>query len=99
MQAIIDRIFDEIIVVSLVQSTDRRMHIEKHFSEIGIRSYRFFDATHATDPAVEAAFADGIVMRYPPCFRCGKDACDKLGSGLTDHSQKSTVAASASAEK
>lgn len=77
MQALIERIFDEVIVVGLAHSIERRSHIEHHFADIGISSYSFFDATDATDPAVDLAFADGTVMRYPPCFRCGKDACDK----------------------
>lgn len=77
MQALIDRIFDDVVVVSLPRSIDRRSYIECHFADIGISSYRFFDATDSTDATVKAAFADGVVVRYPPCFRCGKDSCDK----------------------
>jgi GR25 family glycosyltransferase involved in LPS biosynthesis len=67
--------FDGIFCLSLPSSTDRRQHIERHFRELGIEGYEFFDATGSDDPEVQALYAAGNVHQYPPCFRCGKLAC------------------------
>ena len=69
--------FDGIFCLSLPSSTDRRQHIERHFRELGIEGYEFFDATGSDDPAVAAMYESGKVARYPPCFRCGALACGR----------------------
>ncbi|SOC06886.1 glycosyltransferase family 25 protein [Rhodobacter maris] len=70
-------LFNEILVVSLPQSSDRRDHIRSHFAEVGITAYRFFDASGPEDPEVTALFEDDKVAGYPPCFRCGKLECGR----------------------
>lgn len=70
-------LFDRIVVVSLPASADRRAHIRAHFAQVGITDYAFFDACDATAPEVHALFGTDRVLRYPPCFRCGKEDCGK----------------------
>lgn len=77
LQSAIDLLFDEVIVLSLPTSTDRRDHIARHFQSIGLSTYRLFDAVAADSDQVRDAFAAGRVVRFPPCFRCGQDACGR----------------------
>jgi hypothetical protein len=70
-------IFDRVVVVSLVQSKDRRDYVREHLMASGLASFDFFDATPADDPDVSAAMRDGGVLQYPPCFRCGQLDCGK----------------------
>lgn len=63
-------------VVSLRDDVQRRHHIVEHFAAIGLERYRFWPAVRHDDPRVAVAFRDGTVKRWPPCFRCGKPACD-----------------------
>ncbi|MGH1356772.1 MAG: glycosyltransferase family 25 protein [Thalassovita sp.] len=70
-------IFDKIYVVSLTSSDDRRAHIRRHFSEIGIENYSFHDACDGESDEVQALFSEGLVKKYPPCFRCGRLECDR----------------------
>lgn len=67
--------FDRVYCINLKRSVDRREYIKKYFSEIGIENYEFFDATDQTDEIVTQYFSSGMVMSYPPCFRCGKLSC------------------------
>jgi len=62
-------------VVSLRGDVDRRRHIVEHFAAIGIERFSFWPAVRHDDPRVAAAFRDGTVSRWPPCFRCGRPAC------------------------
>lgn len=71
--------FDEIICISLPKSQDRRDYIRKHFKEVGIHRYSFFDAIAADDPVVEEYYWQERVKRYPNCFRCGKLECGSTG--------------------
>ncbi|NEV65331.1 glycosyltransferase family 25 protein [Thiorhodococcus minor] len=68
-------LFDEIWVLSLKSSIERRQHIRDHLPRFGITKYRFFDAIGADHPEIEAVEQCGGVVRYPPCFRCGKLDC------------------------
>lgn len=65
-------IFDQVCVISLKGSKDRQAHIKRHFSDIGIDNYFFHDACDGTSAEVKSLYSDGLVMEYPPCFRCGK---------------------------
>ena len=66
---------DNIYVPSLPSSTDRREHITKHFRRFGIQRYTFVDAYPPDCQEVEEAYANEIVKRFPPCFRCGRERC------------------------
>lgn len=68
-------LFDEVIVISLPASSDRRAHIRDHFRDQGIVEYTFFDAHDLEAPEVSALYDTGQVKQYPPCFRCGKLEC------------------------
>lgn len=70
-------IFDRIYVVSLKSSEDRRAHIHRHFSDIGIDRYTFHDACDGASAEVARLYSEGLVMQYPPCFRCGKLECGR----------------------
>jgi GR25 family glycosyltransferase involved in LPS biosynthesis len=70
-------IFDRIYVISLKKSEDRRAHIHRHFSDIGIDTYSFHDACDGSSTEVERLYSEGLVMQYPPCFRCGKLDCGR----------------------
>lgn len=63
-------------VVSLTVDVERRRHISEHFGLLGLENYCFFDAVTAEHPDVRAAYQNGKVMKYPPCFRCGKMSCE-----------------------
>lgn len=68
-------LFDQVWVVSLTASVERRQHISEHLPANGINKFSFFDATPANDPAVKLAQQNGEVTTFPPCFRCGGFDC------------------------
>ncbi len=68
-------LFDQVLVLSLPGSAERRRHIDAHLPSVGLHEYAFFDATAADDPAVARAYARGEVKAYPACFRCGGLDC------------------------
>ena len=74
---IFERLFDRVVVISLPISVDRREHVRRHFTEIGLRQYEFHEAFGGDHPAVQALYANGQVAQYPPCFRCGAVDCGK----------------------
>lgn len=63
-------------VVSLLRDSVRREHVQQHFADLGIDTFTFFDAVSHEDQAVIDAYNDGMVKRFPPCFRCGKRKCE-----------------------
>ena len=76
IQDVIDDLFDQVYVISLPTSSDRRAHIQQHFAEIGLMRYRFINAYAADSKEVERAFESGQVKSYPKCFRCNKLRCE-----------------------
>lgn len=70
-------LFDQVLVLSLLGSADRRRHVEAHLPSVGLHDFEFFDATAADDPAVARAYARGEVKTYPACFRCGRLDCGR----------------------
>jgi GR25 family glycosyltransferase involved in LPS biosynthesis len=62
-------------VVSLRSDVARRQHIVRHFHEIGIEHFGFWPAVHGDAIEVADAYRQGIVAAWPPCFRCGLEAC------------------------
>lgn len=75
IQPIIDHIVDEIYVLSMPTSAERRNYINQHLSEVGIHRFSYHDAISADAPEVAACYESGLVMGFPPCFRCGREEC------------------------
>lgn len=67
--------FDDILCISLSQRQDRRRHAHDEFDRVGIKHFRWVDACGAQSEEVTRAFRGGLVADYPPCFRCGREAC------------------------
>jgi GR25 family glycosyltransferase involved in LPS biosynthesis len=65
----------ETVVLSLKEDVDRKSYITRHFSEIGIQNYRFFEAQDVKSTGVKALYDNGKVHTFPDCFRCGKAHC------------------------
>ena len=68
-------IFDNIFVVSLPSSEDRRSYIAKHLRDMGISKFEWHDAIDADSAEVKQQYKSGHVLTYPPCFRCGELKC------------------------
>lgn len=72
-----ETLFDNVFVVSLPSSSDRRAYISEHLAEAGVQRFTFHDACDCSDPEVETLIASGRVHSYPPCFRCGQVSCGR----------------------
>lgn len=70
-------LFDRIYVVSLPASLDRRVRVAQHLDANCISDFEWHDGVSPDHPDVKQAYEDGVVHRYPPCFRCGKKACGR----------------------
>lgn len=73
----ISRTFDFVYVVSLRESDERRDYIRRHFCDIGLDDYQWFDAFGQDSAEVKAAFENKAVVTFPPCFRCGDNDCGR----------------------
>jgi FkbM family methyltransferase len=71
----LNNIVSQILVLSLANDKERRIHIKNHFLKQGLVDYRFIDAIPNTSSLVTAAYTKGIVKTYPNCFRCAKADC------------------------
>jgi hypothetical protein len=69
------RLFDRIYVISLPGATERRARLAEYLPGHGILDYTLVDALGLGSPEVTAAYAEGVVQAFPPCFRCGKADC------------------------
>jgi GR25 family glycosyltransferase involved in LPS biosynthesis len=69
-------IFENILCLSLKESMERRQHIESEFAAVGIKKYKIIDAINQNDPKVFEMYKNGLVKKFPPCFRCGKNECN-----------------------
>jgi tetratricopeptide (TPR) repeat protein/GR25 family glycosyltransferase involved in LPS biosynthesis len=69
-------IFDQIYCLNLPRSKDRRQYMQQELARVGITQYVFFDAIDKDSDLVKKAFAEDFVVKFPPCFRCGKRKCD-----------------------
>lgn len=70
-------LYDRVYVISLPTSRERRRYITRHLAEKGISEYEFHDAIGPDHPDVQKAFTEDKVVRFPPCFRCGKTECGR----------------------
>lgn len=80
---IIDQIFDNIYVLNLKESSDRKLHIIDEFKRVGISKYQFFEATPYDSDEVKNLTNSPLVKKFPNCFRCNKKRCDCENNYLT----------------
>lgn len=77
-------IFDNIYVLNLKNSNDRKTHIENEFSRVGINKYEFFEATPHDSDEVKNLIKSNFVKKFPNCFRCNQKRCDCENNFLTE---------------
>ena len=80
---IFNTIFDNIYVLNLKESIDRKTHIENEFKRVGIDKYQFFEATRYDSDEVKNLTNSGLVKKFPNCFRCNQKRCDCENNFLT----------------
>lgn len=80
---LINSIFNHIYVLNLEKSSDRRDHINREFNRVGIEKYEFFKATPHNSKDVDDIMKNGLVKKFPSCFRCNKNRCDCENNYLT----------------
>jgi len=56
-----NNLFDKVYCLNLLRCPDRRAHMIREFSKIGITKYTFFEATDKDSPEVKDAFRSGFV--------------------------------------
>lgn len=76
-------LFNHIYVLNLEKSEDRREHINREFSRVGIEKYEFFKATPHDSVEVTNLIKSGLVKKFPSCFRCNRNRCDCENNYLT----------------
>jgi len=76
-------LFNHIYVLNLEKSRDRREHINREFSRVGIEKYEFFKATSHDSAEVNNLIKSGLVKKFPSCFRCNRNRCDCENNYLT----------------
>ena len=80
---ILNEIFDNIYVLNLKESIDRKNHIEKEFKRVNITKYIFFEATPYYSDEVKNLMDSNFVKKFPNCFRCNKKRCNCENNYLT----------------
>ena len=66
---IFNTVFNNIYVLNLENSIDRKEHIEKEFKRVGIEKYEFFKATPHDSDEVKNLMNSNFVKKFPNCFR------------------------------
>jgi GR25 family glycosyltransferase involved in LPS biosynthesis len=82
-KTLINSRFDNIYVLNLEKSSDRREHINSEFKRVGIEKYEFFKATPHDSPEVYELINNGLVKSFPSCFRCNRNRCSCENNYLT----------------
>ena len=80
---IFNQIFDNIYVLNLKSSTDRKEHIINEFKRVDINKYQFFEATSFDSDEVKNIMKSGLVKKFPNCFRCNMKRCNCENNFLT----------------
>jgi len=80
---IFNQIFDNIYVLNLKSSTDRKEHIINEFKRVNIDKYQFFEATSFDSDEVKNIMKSGLVKKFPNCFRCSMKRCKCENNFLT----------------
>lgn len=74
-QPIWSRLFDTIYVVSLPGDSARRERLAEYLPGFGIANVVWVTALGPDSREVADAYASGLVLDFPPCFRCGGTDC------------------------
>jgi GR25 family glycosyltransferase involved in LPS biosynthesis len=82
---IFNQIFNNIYVLNLKSSTDRKMHIETEFKRVNIEKYQFFEATPHDSDDVKNLMNSTLVKKFPNCFRCNMKRCNCENNFLTPY--------------
>ena len=80
---IFNSIFDNIYVLNLKKSENRRHHINNEFKRVGIEKFEFFEATPHDSDEVNNLIKSGLVKKFPNCFRCNQIRCNCENNFLT----------------
>lgn len=80
---IFNNFFDNIYVLNLPESVDRKNHIIREFQRVGINKYEFFKATHFDSQEVKLLSESSLVKKFPDCFRCNRTRCNCENNFLT----------------
>ena len=80
---IFNTLFDNIYVLNLKESIDRKLHIETEFKRVGIEKYQFFEATSYDSEEVAQLMKSNFVKKFPNCFRCNLKRCSCENNFLT----------------
>ncbi|MDP5143076.1 hypothetical protein ORJ00_10000 [Rheinheimera baltica] len=70
-----DNRIQQVCVVSLPEDTERREHVKRHFTEIGIDNFTFSDGVAYNSQAVKQFYLSNRVKAPPNCFRCNQRSC------------------------
>ena len=65
---IFNTIFDNIYVLNLKESVDRKIHIENEFKRVGIEKYQLFEATPYDSDEVKNLMKSNFVKKFPNCL-------------------------------
>jgi GR25 family glycosyltransferase involved in LPS biosynthesis len=76
-------IFDNIYVINLKESVDRKNHIMQEFERVNIKKYQIFEATHYDSEEAKKMYNSELVKKFPNCFRCNKKRCECENNFLT----------------
>ena len=74
--------FNRVYCISLTRCRERRAHMVAEFARAGVEGWQFIDAVDKNSTAATELFDSDFVLKYPPCFRCGKAACDCSNKAL-----------------
>ena len=80
---IFNNLFNNIYVLNLKESIDRKNHIENEFKRVGIDKYEFFEAVSYNSDEVKNLMKSNFVKKFPNCFRCNQKRCDCENNFLT----------------
>jgi GR25 family glycosyltransferase involved in LPS biosynthesis len=68
--------WNQVFCISLESRPDRRQHARQELERLNLGHFHWVDAHGRDSIAVQEAFAGDRVAVFPPCFRCGRLACD-----------------------
>jgi hypothetical protein len=70
------RSFDETYCLTLAGDAERQLHASAELQRVGLGGFEFVEGVAADSEKVEAAYREGRVKTFPPCFRCSSLRCD-----------------------
>lgn len=82
--------FNKCYCISLKASKDRRRLLSKELKFYGLKNYTIVDAISADDDVVNRLYSEGLVAKFPPCFRCKKSFDCKCDNNILIPSQIAT---------